>query len=133
MDHADGAPPSASAPRPGPAAAPRRSLRRKLLFAGIVLFGCALIAEAGLRIAQPEFIRFVMASRRTFGYEEWWRRVLRPNVSERYVMRRDDGSPIFDFVVATDGSACAARSPTNRSPSRTRAHRGASWPASAIR
>lgn len=43
-----------------------------------------------------------MASRRTFGYEEWWRRVLRPEVSERYVMRRDDGTPIFDFLVETD-------------------------------
>ena len=72
----------------------------RLTGAGL-LAGAVLLAELGLRLADPAPLRFAHEMRRVHGYSRVARVDLRPSRSARLRIDRQDGQPLFDFRLTT--------------------------------
>jgi hypothetical protein len=64
-----------------------------------------LLAEAVLRVAAPQPLRFAHEMRRVHGYSRVARVDLRPNAKARLRLDRRDGRPLLDFAVETGPEA----------------------------
>lgn len=76
-----------------------------------LLLALLLVAEAGLRLADPSIFHFVYASRQVHGYSPRWRVELVPERSRHLLLRGADGQALLSFVVTTnrDGLRIADR------------------------
>jgi lysophospholipase L1-like esterase len=84
-----------------PAPASRLPVWKKLGFGLVTLVGLAGLLELGLRMVDPEILRFVHQARQVHRYAGWHKVDLRPSRSALLRLTNDDGTALFDFTLST--------------------------------